>query len=73
MTVLIMWVIFPIVALIVSFYAYREFKGMAFDGLGLQGGAMYGGMMRNMGRNRGPRNDRDDDEEVAYGQPLMNQ
>ncbi|CDW74675.1 UNKNOWN [Stylonychia lemnae] len=76
MTVLIMWVVFSLVSLIVSFYAYREFKGMAYDQMGMQGGAIYGGMMRGMNRNRGPNNTgagRDQDEEVAYGQPLMNQ
>lgn len=31
MTVYIIWFVFSIIALIVSFYAYREFKGMAYD------------------------------------------
>ena len=31
MTMLIIWFIFPIIAIIVSFLAYKEFKGMAYD------------------------------------------
>jgi hypothetical protein len=70
MTVYILWFVFSIIALVVSFYAYREFKGMAYDSMGMQGGAVYGGMMRGMNNRAGGRRRSSNDSDVEYGQPL---
>ena len=42
-----MMIIFLLVAIVISFKAYREFKGMLYDRAGLNGGGVpnFGGMM----------------------------
>lgn len=62
MTMYIIWFVFPIVDLIVCFHAYREFKAMSYEQMGVQGGGGYGGMMRGLNRrnssiDEGDRND----------------
>ena len=45
-TMYMIWFLFSIVALIVCFYAYREFKGYQFDMIGIGGAAQpFGGAM----------------------------
>ena len=49
MTMIIIWTAFPLLAIIISFYAYREFKGMTYDRMGISGSG-YGGIMSSLGR-----------------------
>ena len=52
MLMVIFLVVFYIGAVILSFYAYREFKGMLFDHTGNQGGSSFAmPMMGGFGGN----------------------
>ena len=73
MTVIILFFVFSIVAITVSFYAYRIFKANAMGqlGAGSNPGLFSQGLnmpINRNGNNGGARNDRDDDEE-AYTPP----
>eukprot|EP00347_Sterkiella_histriomuscorum_P009890 403339482 len=71
MTMLFIWLAFSPIALIISFLAYREFKGMAYDEMGIQNGSggAYGGLGRAFNRG-GNRNQSADDNEGQYQERL---
>ena len=59
---LFIWLVFSPIAVLISFFAYREFKGMAFDQMGMQGGSVYGGMGRAFNRGGNGRNRESNDD-----------
>lgn len=65
---LIIYLIFCPISIIISFYAYREFKGMMFDSVGLNPGSVS--MMPGASNYQRSRGGRMDQEERA---PMVNQ